>query len=410
MNAKDKKKKNKIFTIKNVIVLLFAGIIILYALIFYNLYFVKHEENIDKTTLRKEDIKISKAEKVVVNEILEENLTQQEKEEYFVEETELEYITKYIENKALPQGTIQVTQEGRQGKQEIVKKNVHVEDEMIEEQVSAKVTKASIHKIVEIGTGKNVQQYQVKVGDNVYVSSDRVAVMSEPKEEAQKVNTLAKEEKLTVLEVQEEWYKIRKDTVTGYVKKENTKYINPVIENAKTNPSNTGKKGQVNKNITMNMALNKPSGLSLEQFKQVLKDSKDKNKVFETNADYFYYIEQQYNINGLFVAAVGIHESAWGTSKISNDKKNLFGYGAYDANPYNGAYDFKEYSESIDLVARVFVKYYLNPKGTKIYGNEKATGSYYNGATLNGVNQKYATDKNWANGVFAHMKYLYNKL
>ena len=60
----------------------------------------------------------------------------------------------------------------------------------------------------------------------------------------------------------------------------------------------------------------------------------------EQNAQYFYYVEKQYNINGLFVAAIGIHESNWGTSKIAKDKKNLFGYGAYDSNPYNGAYQF----------------------------------------------------------------------
>ena len=158
------------------------------------------------------------------------------------------------------------------------------------------------------------------------------------------------------------------------------------------------------------MKLNKPSGLSLEQFKKVLTDSKDKNNIFSQNAEYFYYIEKQYNINGIFVAAVGIHESNWGTSKIAQEKYNLFGYGAYDSNPYNGAYTFTDYSESIDLLARVFVKYYLNPKETSIYGGETATGSYYNGATLTGVNTKYATDKNWANAVYTHMKYLYNKL
>ena len=158
------------------------------------------------------------------------------------------------------------------------------------------------------------------------------------------------------------------------------------------------------------MALNKPSGLSLEQFKKVLTDKKDTNKVFINNAEYFYYIEKQYKINGLFVAAVGIHESGWGTSKIANEKHNLFGYGAYDSNPYNGAYQFSNYSECIDLIAREFVKYYLNPKGTAIYGNEKALGTYYNGATLSAINKKYATDKNWANGVYNNMKYLYNKL
>ena len=62
------------------------------------------------------------------------------------------------------------------------------------------------------------------------------------------------------------------------------------------------------------------------------------------------------------------------------------------------------------MIARVFVKYYLNPNGTNIYGGEKAAGTYYNGATLSGINKRYATDSNWANGVYNHMKYLYNKL
>ena len=162
--------------------------------------------------------------------------------------------------------------------------------------------------------------------------------------------------------------------------------------------------------LNFNMALNRPSGFTLEQFKKALTDNRDKNKTFEENAKYFYYIEDQYNINGMFVAAIGIHESAWGTSTIALRKNNLFGYGAYDSNPYNGAYSFDSYAESIDLIARVLVKYYLNPSGTKIYDNEVAKGAYYNGNTLSAVNQKYASDKNWANGVYSHMKYLYNKI
>ena len=169
-------------------------------------------------------------------------------------------------------------------------------------------------------------------------------------------------------------------------------------------------KAELISNLSFEMELNKPSGLTLDQFKNILKDNNDKNEIFKNNAEYFYYIEKQYNINGVFVAAMGIHESAWGSSKIARDKNNLFGYGAYDSNPYNGAYNFSNYSECIDLIARVLVKYYLNPKGTNIYGGEQAVGTYYNGPTLMGVNVKYATDKNWANAVYNHMKYLYNKL
>lgn len=185
--------------------------------------------------------------------------------------------------------------------------------------------------------------------------------------------------------------------------------INKIIDIGTKKREIKSKKESNITNLDFNMALNKPSGFTLEQFKKVLTDSKDKNKIFEKNAEYFYYIEKEYSINGIFVASIGIHESAWGTSKIAKNKYNLFGYGAYDSNPYNGAYKFENYSESIDLIARVLVKYYINPKGTEIYDNEKANGKYYNGNTLSGVNKKYATDKNWANCIYKYMKYLYGK-
>ncbi len=162
--------------------------------------------------------------------------------------------------------------------------------------------------------------------------------------------------------------------------------------------------------ISKEIELNKPSGLTKEQFKQVLTDSKDVNNIFKDNAEYFYYIEEQYNINGIFVASIGIHESAWGTSRLAKNKYNLFGYGAYDSNPYNGAYTFSSYSESIDLIARVLVKYYLNPKGTKIYDGQVASGKYYSGNTIFDVNKKYATDNNWGNSIFKYMQYLYAKI
>lgn len=172
-----------------------------------------------------------------------------------------------------------------------------------------------------------------------------------------------------------------------------------------------GSKEELLSRLNKNMSLNKPSGLTLEQFKKIFEnESKDKNSIFADNAEYFYYIEQAYGINGVFVAAIGIHESAWGTSKIATNKKNLFGYGAYDMNAYASAYEYNGYAAGIDMIARVLMKNYLNPKGTTIYNGEVATGKYYNGSTVSAVNKKYATDKKWANSVYNWMCYLYNKL
>lgn len=418
MRAKDKKRKYIFFTLRNIIIFSIVVISIFYIIIFYHYYFGESVVYATEVSSPVEELTLSKAERIDIDSYIENNSKEGVKEEYTVEEVELEFITKYKNNASLPKGTLQVTQEGRKGKQQITTKKTYENDQLIgEEQVSAKITKAAVNKIVEVGTGSGrVSNYEVKVGDTVYVTSDRLSVMVEPSEQSQKIATLSQNDELKVLELQGEWYRIRSGSTVGYVKKEATTYRNYAQEEAENNSSNINtstsqkSKSELLSTLSFGMALNKPSGLTLEQFKTVLSDSKDKNKIFEQNAEYFYYIEKEYNINGVFVAAVGIHESAWGTSKIAQEKYNLFGYGAYDSNPYNGAYTFSDYSECIDLLARVFVKYYLNPAGTSIYGGETASGKYYNGPTLSGINQKYATDKNWANSVYTTMKYLYNKL
>ena len=313
----------------------------------------------------------------MIEDIITKNIEKEQSEKIEKRKEVLEYLTQYKTNKKLPKGISYVVQEGRQGIQEITTRYTYDKDEKLisEEQIKVEVIKSSANKIVEIGGANYTSNYKVKKGDAIYVTSDILVLWSEPIEESRKITTLNQEEEMKVLDIIQNWYKISYKNMIGWVKSECTTYIN-----------------------------------LKEQFKKILSDDKDINKVFRNNAEYFYYIEKQYNINGVFVAAVGIHESEWGTSKIALQKNNLFGYGAYDSNPYNSAYTYESYSQSIDLIARVFVKYYLNPYGTNIYGGEKAIGTYYSGTTLTSVNNKYATDKNWANAVYSHMKYLYNKL
>lgn len=413
MKSKDKIKKHLKITLKNIIYTSIFLLILCYMTIFYNIYFVRNQTYAKETISETEKVKFSSANKVDLNSIIEQNSKPGQIEEILQEETVLEYLTDYRTNPEVPKGISYVVQEGRQGTQKITKKRIYQDGELIsEEQLSAVVTKASLTKIVEIGGGTYTVNYQVKVGDTIYVTSDRLAVMVEPSETSTKVATLKTDDKLKVLQITNGWYYISCDTTIGWVKQECTTYQIPKQEEKEQtgNGQATSAKQQLLAKLSFDMKLNQPSGLSLEQFKKVLKDDKDKNNIFENNAEYFYYIEKQYNINGIFVAAVGIHESAWGTSKIALNKNNLFGYGAYDSNPYNGAYSFSNYAESIDLIARVFVKYYLNSKGTSIYGGETAVGTYYTSPTLTGVNKKYASDTNWANAVYSHMKYLYNKL
>ena len=392
------KSKEKI--ILGIILILILAIIYISILIYSN----KNVSYASNAQISNQSVEISNAEKVDVEQIIAQN-QKKDVEQIVTEEIELEYITEYKNNNELSKETIQVIQEGRTGIQQVTKKITYDENgEMHEEEINSIIIKAPVNKIVEIGTSNSKITYKISKGSKIYVISDRAEIMRENNLTSGKITTISKNTEMTVLEVSDNWYKISINGQVGWIKSENVTSVNP-------NPSTSEGTGNVAiAKCDFNMALNKPSGLSLEQFKKVLSDSKDVNNIFSQNAEYFYYIEQQYNINGIFVAAIGIHESAWGTSRISQNKKNLFGYGAYDSSPYSSSYSFSTYSEGIDLIARVLVKHYLNPKGIAIYGGESATGKYYNGNTVSAVNQKYATDKNWANKVYSYMEYLYSKL
>ena len=408
MKSKEKNKK-VIITLKTIIFSAFAFFILLYMFMFYNIYFPINKSYAKETDTNPEETRISNANKIDIDEVINTNTGNGQTVQITQKEEVLEYLTEYRTNKTLPKGVSYVVQEGRQGTQNITIKSTYKDEKLLsEEQVGASVIKASYNKIIEIGGASYSSSYKVKAGDTVYVTSDELGLMKTNSEESRRITTLKRNDNLKILKITQNWYEVSYQNMTGWVKNECTTYINSKEENETKESTKT--KQELNSNLSFNMALNKPSGLSLEQFKKILNDSKDKNKIFTNNSEYFYYIEKQYNINGVFVAAVGIHESAWGTSKIALQKNNLFGYGAYDSNPYNGAYNFSNYSESIDLISRVFVKYYINPKGTSIYGGEKAVGTYYNGSNLSGINKKYASDSNWANAVYSHMKYLYNKL
>ena len=95
---------------------------------------------------------------------------------------------------------------------------------------------------------------------------------------------------------------------------------------------------------------------------------------------------------------------------VSLQKKNLFGYGAYDRDPYNSAYSYDTYAEGIDFVAKMLAKTYLNPAGVTLGDGDVSTGRYYTSPTLIGINTKYSTDPNWCTKVFSYMTYFYDKL
>ena len=103
---------------------------------------------------------------------------------------------------------------------------------------------------------------------------------------------------------------------------------------------------------------------------------------------YFKEAEETYGQNALMMFGTAMNESANGTSKIAMDKNNLFGYGASDSNPYDGAYSYNSVRDSImDYAKRTGSSYSL------------VTGAYYYGGHYgnksSGRNVKYASDPYW---------------
>ena len=151
MKSKEKNKKVKI-TLKTIIFSAVAFFIFLYMFMFYNIYFPTNKSYAKETDTKPEETKISNANKINIDEIINTNTGNGQAIQITQKEEVLEYLTEYRTNKTLPKGVSYVVQEGRQGTQNITIKSTYKDGELLsEEQVGASVIKASYNKIIVIG-------------------------------------------------------------------------------------------------------------------------------------------------------------------------------------------------------------------------------------------------------------------
>lgn len=349
-------------------------------------------------------------EAIQIEEVISNNTNELKRKSLTTENRDIEFQTIYKENQDLPKDEQVIVQQGELGsKIETVVKTYSVvngkeeaNDEII---LNTTITKYPVNQIIEVGTSELLGKFKVHIGDNLYTKED-VTLRELADENSDKVYIIGKYVELKVIAVEGDYVKVAYGVYTGYVHSEflASEYTNPeYVEKCRIQKAlNT---------VQFDMNVNKPSGLTLDDFKKVLSNNpRDVNKIFENNAENFYNAEQKYQVNGLLLAAIGIHESAWGTSSISKDKNNLFGYGAYDRDPYNSAFSFDGYQDGIETLAKALAKNYLNPAGLTIFGGETATGKYFNGTSIASINVRYATDENWGHAVFNIMEGLYEKL
>ena len=324
-----------------------------------------------------------------------------------VEEREVEFTTEYQNNPSLPKSEEIIIQEGSVGKENVTAVKTYENGNLVEEIILEKEELvAPIPKKIDLGTSEFLAKHKVHIGDTMYFV-DTENLKEEADMTSKDIAEVRKSLDVKLLELtSEEWCKVSFDSLEGYIKTSN-------LTSSFTTP-NIVEKNRIQRiliKINIDMELNRTSGLTLNDYKKIFTGlPKDTNKIFQNNYTAFYNAEKKYNINGIFLASIAIHESGWGTSQIANDKKNLFGYGSYDATPYESSFEFEDYAEGIETVAKSLVKYYLNPSGTKIYDGEMAASWYYNGPTLKGVNTRYASDPEWHLKVYSYIETLYNRL
>jgi len=311
------------------------------------------------------------------------------------EERDIKFKTEKYDDDQIPKGEEVVKVKGKVGKKQVTSLQRYEDNEFItEEIIESVVTKEPRTEVIHVGTSEFLKKYNVHIGEEMYLL-EKAELKKETKEDAEVITTINRYLNFEVLEVSENWTKVKYKTDEGYLPNDKltSEAVTPKIKEK-------NRIAKLQDTLNPNMDLSKPSGLTLSDFKTVLGyDSKDRNNVFSENVEVFYNAEEKYNINGIFLAAVAMHESAWGNSYLAKEKKNLFGYKAYDRDPINSAQTFETYEECINTVAEAISNNYLTP-----------TGSYYYGTTVEAVNTKYATDSNWHNGVYSYMEYLYDKL
>jgi hypothetical protein len=106
----------------------------------------------------------------------------------------------------------------------------------------------------------------------------------------------------------------------------------------------------------------------------------------------FLEAERRYGLNARYFVAHALLESGWGTSDIARLKRNLFGYNAFDRNPWKHASSFRTYEDGVMSVAKRIRTSYLTPGGR----------FFYRFTTLRAMNMYYASDVRWADKI-AHI-------
>lgn len=130
------------------------------------------------------------------------------------------------------------------------------------------------------------------------------------------------------------------------------------------------------------------SAENIDQY--ISKRTSDKESKMLSTGNYFINTQNNYGVNAVLMMAIGMNESARGTSDLAKSKNNLFGLNAIDADPNQAADYFATVENCINDYGYAWLAYgFLDPRDYRYYGAN--LGNKYQG-----LNYKYASDPFWA--------------
>ena len=145
---------------------------------------------------------------------------------------------------------------------------------------------------------------------------------------------------------------------------------------------------KINVTISKSMDLTKRTGLSKQQFKNLIKHvSQDSSKFFYNNAETIYDLCEQYQINEIFFCGLISAESGWtiaGNHRKTHNYISLMSKGKLIN--YSSTY------QGLEVAAQKLHNNYLTPGG-----------KFYGGKTLAGVQKKFCPSGSWIGLVYGRM-------
>lgn len=284
--------------------------------------------------------------------------------------------------------------------------------ELIEEIILSKTTLLEpVSKILEVGTSEFLAEHNIHIGDSLYLG-EATDLLSEPDLEASSTVNIAQYLDVTLLElINEDMCKISFNNIEGYV-----------ATSALTSVSKTPdivEKSRIQKillSLNTNMSINQVSGLTEDDFKNVLSNlSEDTLGIVEGNYKLFYNLEQTYNINGLVLASIFIYDTSWGTDLNGLLDNNYSFNGWIDVEDSDDEYVLHNITTSnleeyLDTLCKILVLEYVYPLGVNVFNSEYSTGIFYVGPSIHDLGVNYNNTNTWSTGVYTILSQLYGNL